>query len=215
MLRDRAFDQFRKLLVINDIRFTRIDQAAFDTAVAGLTEDQRAFAQVVFNTINSTHIHTVEYVHIDSSVSKTGTALAKHYMGSIASSLVIKWPDNLLAGVRIANMWGSATFKTDDGSYSILIEGLTPKQAGDDYLNTDNRKKEGNPAGIPAMAGHEVYGHGRFLSINPDEAKTLHVHAIRMENLILRVMGFTNIQRTGEGHAMGTRVVNASALPEL
>ena len=59
--------------------------------------------------------------------------------------------------------------------------------------------------------GHELFGHGRSLALGRTTSQQ--TDAIQTENLILRVMGFGNIQRTGTGHGDGTPVANPSAFP--
>ena len=106
------------------------------------------------------------------------------------------------------------TVKTRGGSYSVIVEDLTPEQAGNDYLNSTTGTKGSNPIGRAATAGHEVFGHGRFLAIGGEDVSAHHANAIRMENLILRVMGQGNIQRTGEAHGNRSLVEQPSILPK-
>jgi RHS repeat-associated protein len=213
MLKDKAYDQFRGLVSVKGKTFNSIKQEDFDKATAGMTEDQKAFAQTVFNTINSKDEHVVEYASKDGNVSKEGSELLNEKAGGTFTK-TMENNNGQLTGSLVAGIWGSTTVKTKTGSHSVIIEGLTPEQAGNDYLNSTTGTKGGNPAGRPATAGHEVFGHGRFLAIGGEDASGHHVNAIRMENLILRVMGQGNVQRTGEGHGDKTPVSQPSTLPK-
>jgi hypothetical protein len=213
MLKDKSYDLFRSLVALKGKSFKAIDQAAFDKATEGMNADQKAFAQTVFNTINSKDVHSVEYASKDGDVSVEGSNLLNEKAGG-AFGKTMENNDGKLKAATIAGIWGSTTVKTKDGSYSVIIEGLTPEQAGTDYLNSTTNTKGGNPAGRPGTAGHEVFGHGRYAATTGEDASGQHVNAIRMENLILRVMGFGNIQRTGEGHQLKTLVTDPSGLPK-
>jgi hypothetical protein len=214
MLKDKGFDQFRSLVALKGKSFKAIDQAAFDKATEGMSADQKAFAQTVFNTINSKDVHSVEYVSSGGNLSTEGSNLLNDKAGGVFTK-TMENNDGKLPGTTVAGIWGATTLKTKDGSYSVIIEGLTPEQAGTDYLNSTTNTKGGNPAGTAGTAGHEVFGHGRFAATNGEDASAHHVNAIRMENLILRVMGFGNTQRTGEAHGTKTVVTDASSLPKL
>jgi hypothetical protein len=214
MLQDKGFDQFRSLVSVKGKSFKAIDQAAFDKATEGMNADQKAFAQTVFNTINSKDVHNVEYAAKDEDISKEGSTLINEKIGGTFGK-TMENNNGKLKGITIAGIWGATTMKTKDGSYSVIIEGLTPEEAGTDYLNTTTNTKGGNPVGRPGTAGHEVFGHGRYTATNGEDPSGQHVNAIRMENLILRVMGQGNIQRTGEGHQIKTAVTNPGSLPKL
>ena len=214
MLKDKAYDGFRGLIGLKNKTFKSIDQAAFDKATSGLSTDQKAFAQTVFNTINSKDQHMVEYSSKEGNVSAEGSKLLNDKAGGVFSK-TMENNDGQLKGATVAGIWGSTTIKTSDGYYSIIIEGLTPKEAGSDYINSTTGVKGGNPEGTETTAGHEVFGHGRFIATNGEDPSAQHVNAIRMENLILRVMGDGDIQRTGEDHGLRTPVPNPSSLPKL
>ena len=65
----------------------------------------------------------------------------------------------------------------------------------------------------PSTTGHEIFGHGRSLALKRG-ATAQHVDAVRTENLILRVMGYKNIQRDGTQHADRSKVAEPSKLPD-
>ncbi len=213
MLKDDKYEQFRGLISVKGKTFNTIDQAAFDKAIEGLSEDQIAFAKTVLNTINSADKHMVEYVSTNGDVSKTASKLLDNKAGGVFGPTMAN-NDGKLSGATVAGIWGSVTTNTKDGSYSVIIEGLTPEQAGLDYLNSSTNTKGGNPAGRPSTAGHEVLGHRRFRVTSGEDAAGHHVNAIRMENLILRIMGHGDVQRTGEKHGLMTPVANPSELPK-
>jgi hypothetical protein len=213
MLKDKAYDQLRGLIGVKGKTFSSIDQAKFDKSTEGMSEDQKALAQTVFNTINSKDQHVVEFTTKEGQVSTEGSDLLNQKAGG-AFTKTMENADGHLSGNLVASIWGSTTVKTKDGSYSVIIEGLSPDQAGSDYLNSVTGVKGTNPVGTPATAGHEVFGHGRYMAIGGEDASGQHVNAIRMENLILRAMGQGNIQRTGEDHGPKTAVPDPSALPK-
>lgn len=214
MLQDKAYEQFRGLLSVKGKRFNSIDQSAFDKATLGLSDDQKAFAQTVFNSINSADKHQVEYASVEGDLSSDGSKLINDKAGG-AFSKTMERNDGKLKGSLVAGIWGSTTVKTGDGTYSVIIEGLKPEQAGSDYLNSSTNERGGSPVGRPGTAGHEVFGHGRYAATNGEDAAGHHVNAIRMENLILRVMGQGGIQRTGEDHGNKSAVPDPSKLPKL
>ncbi|MCW3464808.1 hypothetical protein [Chitinophaga nivalis] len=212
MLKDRAYDQLKALIGIKGKTFQSINEDAFAKATAGLNDDQKAFAQTVFNSINSKDEHIVEYVSKIGNLSKEASDLLNDKIGG-AFTKTMENNEGRLSGGLIAGIWGATTVNTRSGTHSIIIEGLTPEEAGGDYLNSTTNTKGGNPVGRPGVAGHEVFGHGRYSAVGGEETAGHHVNAIRMENLILRVMGQGTIQRTGEDHTKKTKIQNPSALP--
>lgn len=213
MLKDKAFDKFRDLVSVKGKRLNAIDEKAFGSATAGLDEDQQALATAIYNAINSTDEHVVEYVTEDMDVSATGSSMIDQKSnGKMTNTL--NSGDGHFKGSLVAALFGSVTGKTEKGTHSVIVEGLSPEKAGTDYLNTSSGVKGGNPGGRASTAGHEVLGHGRFIAIKGEDVSSQHVNAIRMENLILRVMGKGDIQRTGENHGPKTIVENRSALPQ-
>jgi hypothetical protein len=214
MLGDKAFDNFRGLIGVKGKSFKSIDQAAFDKATTGLNEDQMAFAQTVFNTINSEDKHVVEYVAEDGDISTDGSNLLNEKAGGVFGK-TMENNDGKLKGATVAGIWGATTLKTKDGSYSVIVEGLTPEQAGKDYYNSKTGTTGGNPGGQAATAGHELFGHGRGIRTVGENPASQHINAIRMENLILRVMGNGDNQRTGAAHGTHEVIADPSKLPSL
>jgi hypothetical protein len=214
MLQDKAYSQFRGLIGIKGSTFKSIDKAAFEKATAGLSDDQKAFAQTVFNSINSKDEHMVEYVQSGKNISDDAANAFSDRLGKIGIN--VEKTKEVLGGVPssvLESLGGAgATVKTDKGSYSVLIQGLDVSKAGTDFFNSTTNTYETNPTGMTSTAGHEVFGHGRSLALGRGDASQ-QVDAIRMENLILRVMGSSNIQRDGTGHGDGTKVTDPSNLP--
>jgi hypothetical protein len=95
---------------------------------------------------------------------------------------------------------GSQTVKTKNGTYSLIVE---DSKGASDYFNSSSQKYVSNPAGRETTTLHEVFGHGRSLSVGRGDAHQ-HIDAISLENQVLRVMGHSTIQRDGTDH--GTRV---------
>jgi hypothetical protein len=214
MLKDKAFDKLRDLVGMKGKRINAIDEKAFGAATEGLNEDQKALAQAIYNTVNSADEHVVEYVENGSNVSENAAAAfaANILKGGIDPAKTTEVYGGIPA--LVFNQLGGAgtTVQTTKGSYTVMVMGLDASRAGTDYVNLVDGSKGGNPAGRASTAGHEVLGHGRSLALGRGPSSQ-QADAIRMENLILRVMGLGNIQRDGTDHSPGTKLDNPSKLP--
>ena len=62
---------------------------------------------------------------------------------------------------------GSQTVKTQDGSYSLIIE---DDKSATDYVDTKSGSYVANPLGREGITGHEVFGHGRSLALGRGDA---------------------------------------------
>jgi len=211
------FEQFRSLLTLDKKgkTFNSIDADALTAALDGadLSEDEQALVDMVVNTINSEDVHLVEFADKDENISSTGQSIMSGALPKALVGPVVAANGGLPASIISAFGGSGVTTPTKNGTYSLLIEGLDATKSGSDYLNSTSGTYVNNPGGRAATTGHEIFGHGRSLAVGRTDASSQHVDAIKTENLILRVMGHGNVQRTGTGHAGGTAVPNASGLP--
>jgi len=213
MFKGDKFAAVRGLLTLNKkgTTFNAIDSKALDGALQGLNADDKALVTTVANTINSKDKHMIEFVSSDGKLSTDGSNAVNNSLKGGLQGVLDKNDGQLPAAIASAFGGSGITMKTDDGTYSILITGLDESKSGTDYYNSDTKKMGNNPAGESATTGHELFGHGRSLALG--RTGTQQADAIQTENLILRVMGYSNIQRDGTGHGDGTKVSNQSALP--
>jgi len=213
MFKGDKFNSVRSLITLNKkgTTFNSIDSKALEAATKDLSADDKALVSMVANTINSKDIHTIEYA---SATDKLSTDASNDINASLKGGLqsVLDANDGHLPAAVASAFGGSGiTLKTDNGTFSVIITGLDPSKSGTDYYNSDTKTMGNNPAGEPATVGHELFGHGRSLALGRTGSQQ--ADAIQTENLILRVMGFGNVQRDGTGHGNGTKVDNPSALP--
>jgi hypothetical protein len=208
---DKRFDQFRSLISLKGKEFNKIDSEKLKTVLenSDLSTDDKHLIETTSNTINSENEHFVEYKKEDEKVSKEAFDTFGAIDGIDSSSGV---------SARIYGKGGDGvTAKTKNGSFSLIIEskgGLNSMFEGaNDYVDKEGNRGY-NPVGRAGIFGHEVFGHGRSLSIGLKLATEQHTEAIRMENLILRVMG-QSVQRNGGDHSFGKGkgIENPSSLP--
>ena len=208
------FENFRALLTLKGRKFADIDPEALEAALDGvdLSEDEQALVDVVVNTINSKDKHEVEYVNSNNNISLTGENYLK---GDLPPAINIEKTKAAYGGGIPAwvfgNFGGSVTKKTKSGSYSLLIEN-DRGNGKSDYFDKTLKKYVPQPGGRAVITGHEIIGHGRSLSQGRNGANQ-HEDAIRLENMILRVMGHGNVQRDGTNHAGGAKIANPSDRP--
>ena len=182
--------------------FDKIDMNALDSYLAGatdLSEDDKALIRIVTNTINSESVHEIQYL------SKEDPLPNK----SMAASELISIYDKNKWGDIPAGIIGNSTIETENGSYSMIVEDVGFPL---DYVNALG-KNVPNPLGRASMSFHEVFGHGRPTALGRTHEQQ-HTDAIRLENLTLRVSGYSSIQRTGLDHFSETEVSDYSNLPD-
>lgn len=206
---DKRFDQFRSLISLKGKEFNKIDSEKLKTVLenSDLSTDDKHLIETTSNTINSENEHFVEYKTVDEKVSKEAFDILGAINGINSSSGVL---------ARIYGEAGSGvTKKTKNGSFSLIIEskgGIKSMFEGaNDYVDKEGNRGY-NPVGRAGIFGHEVFGHGRSLSIGLGLETEQHTEAIRMENLILRVMG-GGAQRDGTDHSFRKSIDNPSNLP--
>ncbi|MBQ9465682.1 MAG: hypothetical protein IJU62_01745 [Muribaculaceae bacterium] len=199
------FEQFRGLIVQsgkkqNGYSLAKINDDALSAALYGLTlnGDQQAMVDIVVNTINSPSKHFVEYLNSDGLLSNRGTETISPLLPSyIDVQRTMDRYGGIPAFLVKSIGGGGVTTEINNGTYSVIL--MDPLL----HLN-----------GISVTTGHEIFGHGRSLSIGHTSEMQQHIDAVQTENLILRMMGIPFIN-TGINHGPKTLVPNATALPSF
>ena len=202
------FADFRKLISRSGKHatgrdFNKIDPAAYSNYIANnseLSNDDKALMDILVNSINSDDFtYKFQYVSENDELPDK-SMLAPQLVEAIEST-----GHTVLTKL----LGGSQTKQTKKGSYSLVVE---DDRSPRDYYNNLG-KQVPNPLGRVLYVFHEVFGHGRSLSLGRG-SDNQHGDAIRLENLVLRVAGFSNIQRNGEDHGPRTKIPNNSQLPD-
>lgn len=195
---DERFSDYRNMLLKDhnaDCRMTRIKENKLNEILlnSSFNEDDKLLITILSNTINSEKKCEVTYVSRNDLIS------------SLTLSHCPLHPDllNVLRDPRYSIYQGSQTAPTNQGSYSFIVDEDT---SGNDYFNEQN-ERVAKPAGREIISIHEVIGHGRSLSIGRGH-NNQHKDAILLENLALRVMGHTSIQRDGTDHLSREKIDN-------
>jgi RHS repeat-associated protein len=177
VLADKKFDNVRALIDVKGKTFKHIDGTALAKALDGveLSVDEKAYVDVVTNTINAKEKQTVEYVSGDFTSSEGATAF-KDYMNKTqagAGDAMLTPDGNLNTGIidRLVGL----NVPTKDGSHSFI----SSKVQGNERTTTSN---------------HELFGHG-IPSSRGMSATENNSNAIRMDNLVRRILGLP--QRDG------------------
>ncbi len=199
------FANFRNLIVQsgkkqNGKSFAPISSDALSAAFNGisLNEDQQALVDMVVNTINSNHIHKVEYLESNGNLSYTAEKVFAPLFDNpdLPTSTILN-ANGGFPVIFINNRGGGGlTTPIRNGTYSLIFKDSSF------HLN-----------GRAVTTGHEILGHGRSLSVGRGD-KNQHVDAIQTENLILRVMGIPYIN-TGADHAPNGAFPGCSLLPSF
>lgn len=199
------FANFRNLIVQsgkkqNGKSFAPISADALSSAFSGVTqnEDQQALVQMVVNTINSNHIHKVEYLESSGILSYSAEKVFAPLFDNpdLPTSTILN-ANGGFPVIFINNRGGGGlTTPIRNGTYSLIFK--------DSSLHLNGRA---------VTTGHEILGHGRSLSVGRGD-KNQHVDAIQTENLILRVMGIPYIN-TGADHAPNGAFPGCSLLPSF
>lgn len=199
------FANFRNLIVQsgkkqNGKSFAPISSDALFAAFNGisLNEDQQALVDMVVNTINSNHIHKVEYLESNGNLSYTAEKVFAPLFDNpdLPTSTILN-ANGGFPVIFINNRGGGGlTTPIRNGTYSLIFKDSSF------HLN-----------GRALTTGHEILGHGRSLSVGRGD-KNQHVDAIQTENLILRVMGMPYIN-TGADHAPNGAFPGCSLLPSF
>ncbi len=115
----------------------------------------------------------------------------------------------MLKEITVVVLGGSYTNVDGSGSLSLIVE---DDKSPADYYNSLEQKYVSNPGGRCNIALHEIIGHGRSLSVGRG-AENQHEDAILFENLLLRVMGYSHIQRDGSDHGTRVKITEPQKLP--
>jgi RHS repeat-associated protein len=198
MFAGEKFNKFRGLFTLNKkgTTFNSISTEAINVAFDGVTlsADEQALVNEAAGVINSEFVHKVEFVSIDGSVSKEGTSAFKTHLNNTQTGVgdAMISSANMPGTTMNAVSGGGINIPTKNGSHSVIMEGKGVVHDG----------------GRAVTTGHEVVGHG-VASANKATPLENNTRAIRVDNLIRRVMGIT-IFRTEHGGAI---IVDPYALP--
>jgi RHS repeat-associated protein len=186
VLADKKFEAVRALIDLNGAKFKYIDATALSTAIGGITnlsEDEKAYIDVVTNTINNVkEVHKIEYL-TEATTSTEGAEAFRNHMNSVDTEA--KLGDKMLVDGEL---------KTD------LVKGVggeglnVPTSNGSHSFITTNA--EGKERSV--TSGHEVFGHG-IPSARKLGSSESNGNAIRADNLIRRLFKMT--QRDGRNHS--------------
>lgn len=204
---NQKFNKFRELLKQSgkDSRgkgISKIDEIVLKGALeeANLSLDEQALVDIVVKTINSKDKHLVEYMNKNDFLSQSQLSVYK-----VKSNLI-----ELLNGSVAVAILNSSTVKTSHGTRSMIVK--EGKVANDYFDNETKIASDNNPGGRAGITMHEVFGHGRSAMVRANDTFQ-HEDAIQLENLVLRIMGKGNVQRTGENHDKGQPIANVSQIP--
>ncbi len=180
-LADKKFDGVRALINVKGSTFKSIDAKALSTALDGVTlsVDERAYVDMVTNTINSTDVHKIEYMTGANTSSDGAIAFKDHMNGVQIGAGDAMVPNGTLSSALITGLGGAGfNVPTKNGSHSFISSGVT----GNERVST---------------SGHEVFGHG-IPSAKGASPSDNNANAIRTDNLIRRMLGMP--QRDGKDH---------------
>ena len=206
------FNKFKALITRgiknNKSYFSKIPQDKLDEALNDLDDgDQKVFATIVANTINSDKPMIIQYFTTDTLLKYTdGTVVSTDY--NMVLNLV-----KLLPELETAFM-GSGDGLTSSELLALSGSGGTAKYNGGtaSFLDTTSPKYD------EATALHEFFGHGRPVSIESPSTKHNQDDAILFENLVWRLLGKPEKQRKGDDHGPVPRKIipnYTTALPSF
>jgi len=206
------FNKFKALITRgiknNKSYFSKIPQDKLDEALNDLDDgDQKVFATIVANTINSDKPMIIQYFTTDTLLKYTdGTVVSTDY--NMVLNLV-----KLLPELETAFM-GSGDGFTSSELLALSGSGGTAKYNGGtaSFLDTTSPKYD------EATALHEFFGHGRPVSIESPSTKHNQDDAILFENLVWRLLGKPEKQRKGDDHGPVPRKIipnYTTALPSF
>jgi hypothetical protein len=231
ILHQKKFAKFRTLISLKGKRIKPIGLEDFLSSIKDvqLTDDDKVLLNLIVCAINSKNIYLLEFeddaAHISAAAEKIVKRIPKGSVENLPPGIKVIWenlPDSqknkdVNKGVLLSyanDNGGGITGKTSNGSYSLIVNNYKETTLDkSDYLNSDFDTVF-NPAGRPAITGHELLGHGLSCTMRMDYLKHADSDPIRIENLILRVMGF-KVQRTGKFHNKeNIEVPDFSKLPD-
>lgn len=124
VLADNKFAGVRSLIDVKGRSFKSIDGAALTKALDGVTlnTDERAYVDMVTNTINSSEVQKVEYINYTDDVSAEGAAaIGEHFKNN--NLPVPLTPDGTLKAATLSIFGGEGfNVPTKDGSHSVFYQ---------------------------------------------------------------------------------------------
>ena len=181
VLADEKFAGVRALIDVKGSTFKSIDAKALGAALDGvsLSTDEKAYIDMVTNTINSKEVHKVEYLSGDFTSSE-GAMAFKDHMNKTQAGVgdIMLTPEGKLSASIIDGFGSGLNVPTKNGSHSFIGSGV----AGNERAVT---------------SGHELFGHG-IPSAKNFSSKANNANAIRTDNLIRRLLGMP--ERDGSNH---------------
>jgi hypothetical protein len=205
------FDKFKVLLKRglkdNKAFFSKIPQDKLDEALKDLdTEDQKVFATIVANTINSDKPMTIQYFTTDTLLKTANGVVSSDYNmilnlfklhPSLETALISSGGG--LTSKELLFVWGSGATIANNGGTASFLDTTSP------FYNE-------------VTALHEFFGHGRPKSIETASTKHNQEDAILFENLVWRLLGKPEKQRNGNDHGNEPRRIipnYTTALPSF
>ncbi|WP_353165323.1 RHS repeat domain-containing protein, partial [Empedobacter brevis] len=182
VLKDEKFSKVRDLIDIKGKEFKSIDSGALASALDGvqMSTDEQAYVEMVTNTINSSDIHTVEYLSGEFT-STDGASAFKEHMNSAQEGVgdaMLTREGQLKTSVVEGAAGEGLNIPTKKGSHSFISSSVK----GDVRASTST---------------HEVFGHG-IPSAQRASSADNNANAIRADNLSRRILGLP--ERDGANH---------------
>lgn len=188
----------RALIDIAGSKFKGIDAGALSKAMEGveISEDQKAYINILTGAINSEESHKVEYLTCEFTSSEGGQAF-KNYMNGVQDGIGDKMvtSDGKLSAGIVRNSGDGLNVPTKNGSHSFI-----------------GSSKTGNDRAV--TSGHEVLGHGIPGSKKKTRAEN-NTNAIRTDNLIRRILGMPERDGSDHGGYKEGDIKDPKKLPEL
>ncbi|MCX6313617.1 MAG: hypothetical protein NTX08_02635 [Sphingobacteriales bacterium] len=192
ILADKKFDNLRALIDVKGKIFKHIDKDALSKSINGvdLSEKEKAYVDMLTNTINAKEKHTIAYLNFEDVTSDNGNFELRNYYDRLSpnqsnnkkvSDLLFGETGNISASVIVGLGGEGFTVGAKGNSYSFIILGIP------------NRKSTERSV----ISGHEVFGHGIPVSRNINGYEN-NQNSIRAENLIRGIIGLT--KNDGSSH---------------
>jgi hypothetical protein len=209
------FDKFKALLKRgpknNKQFFSKIPPDKLVEALKDLdTEDQRVFATIVANTLNSDKLMYIKYFKEDEVLVAPDTP-ERNY--SLIPSEIVPKVDK--AYFEYYLKFGETG---EDGKGFTLNELIGDKGAGGTAKGTNvviSLIRTYWSSYNEVIPLHEFFGHGRPLSIETPTSLHNQDDALLFENLVWRLLGMPENQRDGHDHANEQLLKDKSALPSF
>jgi RHS repeat-associated protein len=184
----------------------RIDEEAFNKAIANLSDDERALANAYFLTINSDDIHYVDMTKSAETLNPQVTTdfeLPRNTKGS--------YIDEMGGGKNVPYKKREYLWKNNyevskiDSKGSTTIVVIDSKTSIPDFVCSESSKYLPKTSAAAELLAHELLGHGYSHTLGRIEPKEQHQDAIQMTNLYLRVKG-EGFYRDGTKHGTGVNL---------